>query len=412
MSKKQSVKGGASSHLRPCKVSFCDIHNERLDENPSNKNIRPEYSPNNSVWKDPCVPSLVALDRQIREDYYRAHGRHLPERGPSKASPLKESVTLMPHGGKDTDEIQKRIVARLEKKFHIHCVRRYNHRDEYCEEIQSYNWHGHEIWVMYDYENQRMITLSRDDCREWQDIVAEETGMPRGNPAYETRRKWLSATEYKIKQKEEALEELEKEIALKEEDAFRFSPYTGNDRVAKIEKISSGVPLAFVVHSATDATLYVAPESRKQAIASGDGKKYKGIIEAARHMLRASTWAASTFDMSSFKDEALKGVTFGYVRVDMSQAIFLNEEILENPETVIRFYDPDGKLLAVPVDEKWYQQNNTFHLELQKERQYEEERKESKDEKLAAHEKVRTAPQAAIPKNNTSQVCGKNTYHL
>ena len=412
MSKKQSVKGGASSHLRPCKVSFCDIHNERLDENPSNKNIRPEYSPNNSVWKDPYVPSLVALDRQIREDYFQAHGRHLPERGPSKASPLKESVTLMPDGGKDTDDIQRRIVARLEKKFNIRCVRRYNHRDEYCEETQSYNWHGHEIWDMYDHENHRMIKLSRDDCREWQDIVAEETGMPRGNPAYETRRKWLSATEYKIKQKEEELEELEKEVALKKEDAFHFSPYTGNDRLAKIEKISSRTPLAFVIHSTTDATLYVAPELRKQANAAGEGRKYDGIIEAARYMLRTATWAASTFDMRSFKDEALNGVTFGYVRVDKSRAIFLNEEILVNPETVISFYDPDWKRLAVPVDEKWYQQNNIVRLELQNEKQYEEERKESKDEKLEAHEKVRTAPQAAISKNNTSQVCGKNTPHL
>lgn len=215
--KMNSKKGGASSHLRPCKAAYCDKHNERKDKNPSNSNIRPEFSKNNSVWKADDVPNLVTLDRQIRKDYYEAHGRHMPDRGPSKASPLKESVTLMPDGSKKTDEIQRMIVERIEKEFGIRCVRMYNHRDEYCEETGEYNWHGHEVWDMYDHKKHRMVTLSRADCRKWQDIVAEETGMPRGNPAYETRRKWLSANEYKIKKQNESI--AKKEAELKEMNA-------------------------------------------------------------------------------------------------------------------------------------------------------------------------------------------------
>ena len=207
-----SKKGGASSHLRPCKTAYCDKHNERKDMNPSNSNIRPEFSKNNSVWKADDVPNLVTLDRQIRKDYYDAHERHMPDRGPSKASPLKESVTLMPDGSKDTDEIQRRIVERIEKEFGIRCIRMYNHRDEYCDETGEYNWHGHEVWDMYDHKKHRMVTLSRADCRKWQDIVAEETGMPRGNPAYETRRKWLSANEYKIKKQNESIDEKKAEV--------------------------------------------------------------------------------------------------------------------------------------------------------------------------------------------------------
>lgn len=207
-----SKKGGASSHLRPCKTAYCDKHNERKDEHPSNSNIRPEFSGNNSVWKDPDVPNLVTLDRQIRKDYFEAHGRHMPERGRSKASPLKESVTLMPNGGKETDEIQRRIVNRIEKEFHIRCVRMYNHRDEYCDETGEFNWHGHEVWDMYDHENHRMVALTRDNCRKWQDIVAQETGMPRGNPAYETRRKWLTANEYKIKKQNESIDKKKAEF--------------------------------------------------------------------------------------------------------------------------------------------------------------------------------------------------------
>lgn len=217
MNKNLSKKGGASSHLRPCKVAFCDKHNERLDANPSNKNIRPQFSVNNSTWKAPDCPNLVTLDRQIRKDYLANNGRHLPNRGASKASPLKESVTLMPGGGKDTDIIQQRIIARVEKEFGIRCIRRYNHRDEYCEETGTFNWHGHEVWDMYDHERHRMIVLSRNDCRKWQDIVAEETGMPRGTPAYETRRKWLSANEYKLRCQQAKIDEQEKIIAKNEE---------------------------------------------------------------------------------------------------------------------------------------------------------------------------------------------------
>lgn len=214
MKRIDSKKGGASSHLRPCKVAYCDKHNERLDANPSNRNIRPEFTVNNSTWKAADVPNLVTQEQRIRKDYYKAHGRHMPDRGPSKASPLKESVTIMPNGMKSTDEIHERLTARLEKEFKIRCIRRFNHRDEFCDETGEFNWHGHEVWDMYDYENHRMVAFTRDDCRRWQDIVAEETGMPRGNPAYETHRKWLNATEFKARKQEEKIKQQEENLLI------------------------------------------------------------------------------------------------------------------------------------------------------------------------------------------------------
>lgn len=214
----KSVKGGASIHTRPCKVTYCDKHNLRFDENPSNKNIRPEFSARNSSWIDPSAPNLVALDKQIRKDYFMCRGRHLPSRGPSKASPIKESVTRMPNGEITTDEIHKRITNRIEKEFGIRCIRRYNHRDEFCEETGTFNFHGHEVWDFYDYEQHRIVQLDRAQMRLWQDIVAEETGMPRGNRAYETHRKWISANEYKLRKQLETIEEKNQEIKAKEEE--------------------------------------------------------------------------------------------------------------------------------------------------------------------------------------------------
>ena len=251
MSKKTSIseskKGGASSHLRPCKIAYCDKHNERLDETPSNKNIRPQFSGNSSVWKHPDVPNLVTLDRQIRKDYFMAHGRHMPERGPSKASPVKESVTLMPNGNKETDDIQRKIVERIEKVFGIRCIRMYNHRDEFCDETGEFNWHGHEVWDMYDHEAHRMRVLTPADCRKWQDIVAEETGMPRGNPAYETRRKWLSANEYKITKQTETMakkkaeeEALDKRIHEKEGELAKMAKNPLTRMIAGVRTKMSG----------------------------------------------------------------------------------------------------------------------------------------------------------------------------
>lgn len=221
-SKIQSMKGGASSHLRPCKVAYCDKHNTREDETPSNKNIRPEFSQKNTSWADPNVQNLVTLDRQIRKDYFKNHGRNLPARGPSKASPIKESVTLMPNGSRQTDEIEKRIVTRIERAFGIRCLRWLNHRDEYCEETGTFNWHCHEVWDMYDYSRHRIVQLSRQDLRKWQDIVAEETGMPRGIPSYETGRKWLAANDYKLEMQLEEIEKMEREIKEKEEELERI----------------------------------------------------------------------------------------------------------------------------------------------------------------------------------------------
>lgn len=41
--------------------------------------------------------------------------------------------------------------------------------------------------------------------------------MPRGNPAYETRRKWLSANEYKLNCQQAKIDEQKKIIAKNEE---------------------------------------------------------------------------------------------------------------------------------------------------------------------------------------------------
>ena len=209
---KLSVQGGASSHLRPCIIGKSDAHNFRLDPNPTNQNIQPSLSHLNTTWADSSVPDLVEYDKKIRDDFFRANGRHMASRGRSKASPIKESVTNLPDGSMATTEMQKRYIKRIEEKFGVHCIRAAIHRDEYFERGGTFNNHGHEVWDFYDPLKHRMIRLTRADCRMWQDIVHEETKMPRGTPAYETRRRWYPPYEYKIRQQLEDLANNEKKL--------------------------------------------------------------------------------------------------------------------------------------------------------------------------------------------------------
>ena len=111
-----------------------------------------------------------------------------------------------------TTEMQKRYIKRIEEKFGVHCIRAAIHRDEYFERGGTFNNHGHEVWDFYDPVKHRMIRLTRADCRMWQDIVHEETKMPRGTPAYETRRRWYPPYEYKIRQQLEDLANNEKKL--------------------------------------------------------------------------------------------------------------------------------------------------------------------------------------------------------
>lgn len=208
---KKSIKGGASSHLRPCQLSYSDMHNERLTERPSNENINPELSKYNTIIRDENVPNLVHLDRVIRKDYLMFNGRNLPSSGKTKASPLKESVMLLPSGDKSCDEMAKCFAKKIEQKFHIRCVRIYVHRDEYYNKNGTYNYHVHFVWDTYDHNIHKMIHFQKKDMRVWQDIAAEVTGMPRGRSAMETGKEGLTAIEYKCQQEEERLGKLKGE---------------------------------------------------------------------------------------------------------------------------------------------------------------------------------------------------------
>jgi hypothetical protein len=233
MSKKSSIKGGACCNTKACNLGYSDAHNLRLSNcnltpNP-NINIHTELSSNNTIWIDDQVPNLRNLDKSIRKDYanverYKEYPkgsgkmvpyyRELPSKGKTAASPIKESILLLPNNEKKCDEMVKDFIKNCENKFGVKCVRFAVHRDEKYTNPDTgetrFNCHAHIVWNFYNYQTHDIYKMSKDDMRLMNDWASECTGMQRGRDARLTGAEHLSVVEFKNKQERERSERLQK----------------------------------------------------------------------------------------------------------------------------------------------------------------------------------------------------------
>ena len=225
MRRYESQKGGECANTEGCKVHASDRHNNREIENNKNKTIRPELTPLNSVWMDPTLPSLSAYDKAIRRDYYsveqvdklgRKYHRSLPTKGKTAASPLKETILLLPTNGPETDAMVNAFVEKVEQLTGWKAVRKFVHRDERFDDPDTgkstFNNHAHIVWDCYDWQQHEIKKAYRGAMRKMQDYAAEVTGMPRGVPAELTNAKHQTVLEYKNSQERQRAAALEKKI--------------------------------------------------------------------------------------------------------------------------------------------------------------------------------------------------------
>lgn len=233
--KSQSIKGAACSNTRACNVGYSDSHNLRqsptseISTNP-NTNIYTELIEENTTWIDPSVPNLRTLDKSIRQDYAQTprykeypkgsgqmveYFREMPSKGKTASSPLKETILLLPHNGKKTDEMVQNFIARCEKEFGVKCVRFFVHRDEKYTNPDTgethINNHAHIVWNFYNYQKHEINKLGKEQMRLMNDWASEYTGMQRGRDARQTGAEHLSVVEYKNKQEQERTERLQKQ---------------------------------------------------------------------------------------------------------------------------------------------------------------------------------------------------------
>lgn len=225
MRRYESQKGGECANTEGCKVHASDKHNNREIENNKNKTIRPELTHLNSVWMDPTLPSLSAYDKAIRKDYYsveqvdklgRKYHRSLPTKGKTAASPLKETILLLPTNGPETDAMVNAFVEKVEQLTGWKAVRKFVHRDERFDDPDTgkstFNKHAHIVWDCYDWKKHEVKKAFRGAMRKMQDYAAEVTGMPRGVPAELTNAKHQTVLEYKNSQERQRAAALEKKI--------------------------------------------------------------------------------------------------------------------------------------------------------------------------------------------------------
>ena len=243
------AKGGANT--KGCNCSHSDEHNERKQraekeasdkkrrlplDNP-NTSIRPELTASNSSWKAEDVPSLWQLEQNIRRDYAQTERtvklkdgtthtchRELPSKGKTAATPVKETVLLLPTNGPETDAMVKLFAEKVEAATGWRCVRRYVHRDERYDDPdtgeQRFNNHAHLVWDCYDWQKHQIRSVGKAVMRQIQDIAAEVTGMERGTDARVTHAEHLSVAEYKNEQERKRAEELKAQnLALQTQNA-------------------------------------------------------------------------------------------------------------------------------------------------------------------------------------------------
>ena len=242
----KQTKDGECINTKACNLARSDDHNMRKGKI-TNSNIRLDLTGNNDYWLDPNIPNLSGYDKRIREDFFaqervkdnggiqsRYH-RRMPKKGPTKASPIRESILRLPSNERSTLSIVLSFIKIIQEKYGWRAIRYYIHRDEYYDDpdrqITYPNCHVHIVWDSYDWMKHQSIRLSKKEYREMQDIAAQVTGMPRGEDARLTKKKHLDSPAFKVKMERVRAERLERENNALEQSLVERKEYSEKELV-------------------------------------------------------------------------------------------------------------------------------------------------------------------------------------
>ena len=209
---RNSKKGACSANVQAAK-SHCLMHNRREGKVPSY--INPHLTHLNRVVYEleelKGIKSLLPMKKQ-RIKLYEEKVR---QKCQAKFTPFREDALRLKAG--ITDEQLLAFKEKVEKQIGWRVMGIWLHQDEgyphskYIEGDEDFaiNYHAHVLYDCQDHEKGSAIRRDRAYFRLRQDILAESTGMERGNPASETGRRHRSALEQRIVAQEERIEELE-----------------------------------------------------------------------------------------------------------------------------------------------------------------------------------------------------------
>ena len=227
---KQSKQGACSSNTQTAKAN-CLVHNRR-DE--STEKV-PEYVNKNrshlnrTIFEDDMIrgrKSIVPLVHAAEKLYTEKTGQKCQK----SFAPFREACLHLKEG--ITDEQLMDFKGKVEQVTKWKVIGIWLHEDEghvkskYIEgeEGFSVNHHAHVLFSCQDLNTGKAIRADRTKLSRMQDLLAEATGMERGNKASETGRRHRSAMEQRIyiqeqriAELEECAREMETEVAVVEE---------------------------------------------------------------------------------------------------------------------------------------------------------------------------------------------------
>ena len=217
---KQSKQGACSSNTQTAKAN-CLIHNRR-DE--STEKV-PEYVNKNrlhlnrTIFEDDMIrgrKSIVPLVHAAEKLYTEKTGQKCQK----SFAPFREACLHLKEG--ITDEQLMDFKAKVEQVTKWKVIGIWLHEDEghakskniEGEEGFAVNHHAHVLFSCQDLNTGKAIRADRSKLSRMQDLLAEATGMERGNKASETGRRHRSAMEQRIFSQEQRVKELEEKAAM------------------------------------------------------------------------------------------------------------------------------------------------------------------------------------------------------
>ncbi len=216
-----SKSGACSSNTQGAKAN-CLAHNRREGRTPSYVNPDRTHL-NRTVFEDAAISgrkSIVPLVRRAEKQYTEKTGQKCQK----SFTPYRESCLVI-----RADTTDSQLLAFKEKAEHLlgwKCLGIWVHQDEghakskYVEGDEGFaiNHHAHVLWDCVDPDSGKAIRASRNAFSKMQDLLAEATGMERGNYASETGRRHRSTTQQRIQAEEQRIERLEAVAAQKNQD--------------------------------------------------------------------------------------------------------------------------------------------------------------------------------------------------
>lgn len=217
---KHSKQGACSSNTQIAKAN-CLVHNRR-DE--STEKV-PEYVNKNlshlnrTIFEDDMIrgrKSIVPLVHAAEKLYTGKTGQKCQK----SFAPFREACLRLKEGITDEQLLDFKVKVEKETKWKVIGI--WLHEDEgyakskYIEGEEGFavNHHAHVLFYCQDLNTGKAIRADRTKLSHMQDLLAEATGMERGNKASETGRRHRSAMEQRISSQEQRVEELDEKAAM------------------------------------------------------------------------------------------------------------------------------------------------------------------------------------------------------